>query len=195
MFAHLILRYGYAMIFVAAAAEGDATLLTAAFLARRGYLHLDLVMLVAASATIAINQAYFWLGRLYGPMRLAAMRQHGASRRVVKWVEQHGLPLVVGSRFVYGFRIAIPAACGATRMSPLTFSLGDVIGSMLWVVVIGGGGYAIGHMLTVMFDDLRAHEWWIADVVFLGALILLARQGRDMSVVRVLEARITEADT
>jgi membrane protein DedA with SNARE-associated domain len=194
MFAHLILRYGYAVIFVAAAAEGDATLLTATFLARRGYLHLDLVMLVAASATIAVNQAYFWVGRRYGPMRLAAMREHGASRRVVGWVEQHGLPLVVGSRFVYGFRIAIPAACGATRMAPWTFSLGDVVGSMLWVGVIGGGGYAIGHILTILVDDLRTHEWWIGDLLFFGVLILLARHGRDLSLMRLLKARITAAE-
>jgi membrane protein DedA with SNARE-associated domain len=194
MFAHLILRYGYAVIFVAAAAEGDATLLTATFLARRGYLRLDLVMLVAASATIAMNQAYFWVGRWYGPMRLAAMREHGASRRVVRWVEQHGLPLVMGSRFVYGFRIAIPAACGASRMAPLTFSLGDVVGSMLWVGVIGGGGYAIGHILTVLVDDLRAHEWWIGDVLFCGALILLARHGRDLSLMRLLRSRIIAAE-
>jgi membrane protein DedA with SNARE-associated domain len=193
MFAHLILRYGYAMIFLAAAAEGDATLLTATFVARRGYLRLGLVMLVAATATIAINQVYFWLGRRYGPMRLAATREHRASSRVAGWVE-HGLPLVVGSRFVYGFRIAIPAACGGTRMSPLTFSLGDVIGSMLWVAVIGGGGYAIGHVLTVLVDDLRAHEWWIADMLFCGALVLLARSGRDVSIVRILKARRTAAE-
>jgi membrane protein DedA with SNARE-associated domain len=117
------------------------------------------------------------------------MREHGTSRRVVGWVEQYGLPLVVGSRFVYGFRIAIPAACGATRMSPVTFSAGDIVGSVLWVGVIGGGGYAIGHLLTVMVDDLRAHEWWIADVVFCGVLFLLARHGRDLSVVRVLKDR------
>jgi membrane protein DedA with SNARE-associated domain len=195
MFAHLILRYGYALIFMAAAAEGDATLLTASFLARRGYLHLDVVMLVAATATIAINQAYFWVGRRYGPLRLAAMRQHRASTRVLGWVEQHGLPLVVGSRFVYGFRIAIPAACGATGMSPVAFSLGDVVGSLLWVGIVGGGGYAIGHILTFIVNDLRAHEWWIADVLFFGALVLLARHGRDVSVVRALKARITAAET
>ena len=186
MFAHLILQYGYALIFVAAAAEGDATLLTATFLARRGYLDLDLVLLVAGVATIAINQAYFWVGRRYGPTRLATIREHGASRHVVGWVKRRGLPLVVGSRFVYGFRIAIPAACGATRMSPLTFSLADIVGSLLWVGVIGGGGYAIGHISTVVFNDLRAHQWWIADVLFVGAVILLARHGRDLPFVRAL---------
>jgi membrane protein DedA with SNARE-associated domain len=110
-------------------------------------------------------------------------------------VQQHGLPLVVGSRFVYGFRIAIPAACGATRMSPMTFSLGDITGSLLWVGVIGGGGYAIGHILTIVFDDLRTHEWWIGDVLFFGVLVVLAKYGRDRSFVRLLKARITAAQT
>jgi membrane protein DedA with SNARE-associated domain len=195
MFTYLILRYGYAVIFAAAAAEGDATLLTATFLARRGYLDLGMVMLVAATATIAINQGYFWVGRRYGPMRVAAMRQHHISGRALAWVEHHGLALVVGSRFVYGFRIAIPGACGATRMSPLIFFIGDVLGAMLWVGVVGGGGYAIGHVLTILVADLRAHEWWIADVVFVGALVLLARHGRDLSLIRALKARAAAAET
>jgi hypothetical protein len=56
MLADIILRYGYALVFVSAAVEGDATLLTATFLAHRGYLQLDLVIVVAAAATVAINQ-------------------------------------------------------------------------------------------------------------------------------------------
>jgi membrane protein DedA with SNARE-associated domain len=157
-------------------------------------LHLGVVMLVAASATVAVNQAYFWAGRRYGPTRLAAMREHHTSRRAVVCVEQHGFALVLGSRFVYGFRIAIPAACGATRMSPLIFSFGDILGAVLWVGLVGSGGYAIGHLLTILFADLRAHEWWIADVVFVGALVVLAKRGRDLSLVRALRARITAAE-
>jgi membrane protein DedA with SNARE-associated domain len=71
-------------------------------------------------------------------------------------------------------------------MSPLTFSLGDIVGSVLWVGVVGGGGYAVGHISTVIFDGLRAHPWWIADVVFLGAVILFARHGRDLPFIRAL---------
>jgi hypothetical protein len=53
MLVDVIARYGYPFIFVAAAVEGDATLLTATLLAHRGYLRLDLVMLVAAAATVS----------------------------------------------------------------------------------------------------------------------------------------------
>ena len=83
---------------------------------------------LAACATITINQVHFMAGRRYGPMRLAAMREHRGTSRVLGWIERHGLALVVGSRFVYGLGITIPAACGAMRMSPLAFTLGDLAG-------------------------------------------------------------------
>jgi len=30
---------------------------------------------------------------------------------------------------------------------------------MLWVGVIGTGGYLIGYLLTLLVDDLRGYEW------------------------------------
>ena len=63
MLTSLFLRFGYGLIFVAAAFEGDAALISGAFLARRGYFSLPLVTLVAAFGTIAGNQLYYWIGR------------------------------------------------------------------------------------------------------------------------------------
>jgi membrane protein DedA with SNARE-associated domain len=194
MLADVIVRYGYALIFVGVAVEGDATLVTATFLAHRGYLKLDLVMLVAATATVAINQAYFWLGRRYGQHRVNASRQRQRFKRVLDWIEHYGMPLVVGSRFAYGFRIAIPLACGATGMPPLRFALGDVAGSIVWVGVVGLAGYAIGHVLEHLFDDLRRHEWWIAIALFAAGMIVLAWHGRDSSPARLLKARLRSGE-
>jgi hypothetical protein len=39
-----------------------------------------------------------------------------------------------------------------------------------------------------------AATWWIGDTLFCAALILLARHGRDLSVLLVLKARIRSAD-
>jgi membrane protein DedA with SNARE-associated domain len=179
----LFLRHGYAMVFVAAALEGDATLLTATFLVHRGYLRLDLVILVAATATIAINQVYFWIARGYGQQRVTGMRTHRVYGRVLRWITIYRLPLVVGSRFIYGFRIAIPAAAGAVGMSPLTFTIADVTGSVLWAGLVGFAGYAIGHVLDYLVDDLRAHEWRVAMGLFATAIAVLAWRGRDWLVV------------
>lgn len=174
MFAELLEHYGYALIFLAAAAEGDATLVTGSFLARRGYFALDRVMAVAALATVSINQVYFWTARAYGQQKASELRAHRTYGRVLDWVARVGIPLVVFSRFVYGFRIAIPAACGALRMSPLRFFVCDVIGAVCWAVVVGLAGYAIGHALTIALDDIRRHEWWLAMVLFVGLAVLSA---------------------
>lgn len=186
MLAAFILRYGYALVFVAAAIEGDATLVTAAFLAHRGYLRIDLVIVVAALATVGINQVYFRIGRRYGQERVAVMRDNRLSGRVIAWVERYGAPLAFCSRFLYGFRIAVPAACGATRMPLLVFSLADTAGAAVWAGLVGLAGFAIGHVLDGVVSDLRAHEWWLASGLFVAALGLLAWHGRDSWAMRLM---------
>lgn len=190
MLAAVLLRYGYALVFVAAAVEGDATLVTATFLAHRGYLQLDIVIVVAALATITINQVYFWLARTYGHARLAAHRENHTIQWVLDRIARHGTLLVLFSRFVYGFRIAIPAACGATGMSPVTFTIGDVIGSIVWSVVVGLAGFAIGQLLDRLLDDLRRYEWPIAAVLFCGVVLALAWRGRDVLAMRTVRVRL-----
>lgn len=179
MLIEAFLRYGYVVIFAAAAVEGDATLLTATFLAHRGYFQLDAVIVVAGAATVAINQVYFWLARRHGRQRVEAMRQHRIYGRVLEWVGRYNLLLVFGSRFIYGFRIAIPAACGASGMPFLSFTICDVAGAVLWAGLVGLAGYAIGHVLEQAVDDLRAHEAWIAVALLLGVLVALSGKGRD----------------
>jgi membrane protein DedA with SNARE-associated domain len=194
MLADFILRYGYALVFLSAAVEGDATLLTATFLAHRGYLHLDLVIAVAAAGTVTINQVYFWLARIYAQKRIASLRANRKIHIVLDRIDRHGALLVLFSRFVYGFRIAIPAACGATGMSPVQFTSGDVAGSIVWSVVIGFAGFAIGQLLEQLLDDLRRYEWWIALALFCGVLIALAWHGRDVLAFRTLRIRSRKDD-
>jgi membrane protein DedA with SNARE-associated domain len=189
MLAAVILRYGYALVFVAAAVEGDATLLTATFLAHRGYTKLDLVIVVAAAATVTINQVYFWLARAYARQRVAALRANRRVLPVLDRIERHGTWLVLLSRFAYGFRIAIPAACGATGMSPIRFAIGDAVGSIVWSIAVGLVGFAIGQLLDRLLDDLRRYEWWIALALFCGVLAALAWRGRDVLALRTLRFR------
>jgi membrane protein DedA with SNARE-associated domain len=188
MLAELFVRYGYVMVFVAAGVEGDATLLAATFLAHRGYLRLDLVIVAAAVGTIAANQFYFHLARRYGLERIEAMRSHRVYGRVLGWMARYGTQLVAVSRFLYGFRIAVPAAAGAAGMSALRFTLVDTIGSAVWAVTIGLAGYAIGQALEYLVADLRRHEWWIAGALLATVLIALARWGRDLTGLRLMKA-------
>jgi membrane protein DedA with SNARE-associated domain len=178
MMADLFLHFGYLMVFVASAIEGDTTLLTATYLARRGYLRLDLVILAATLGTIAVNQIYFRAARHYGQRRVADLRQRPAYGRVFLWIARFQLPLILASRFIWGCRIAIPVVCGATGISPARFTAGDVAGAAVWGVIVGAAGWLMGQALEYFIADLRRYEWWIAAGLGLIALAIAIHRWR-----------------
>ena len=188
MLADLVMRFGYVMVFAAAAVEGDATLVTATFLAHRGYLRLLPVIVAAALGTIGANQAYYWIGR-------SRRRQPGDISRsriyakVASWIGRYGLQLVLASRFIYGFRVAIPLACGASGMTPRRFTAGDVTGAVVWSTVVGFAGFATGQILDRLIQDLRRYEWWIALALLVGGTAILIGYARDWPALRLLRRR------
>ena len=165
------MRYGYLMVAAGVMFEGDATLATASFLAHRGYLNLYVVMLVAGVASIVINQTYFWIGRKQGLKRLDHAGTRPFVRNVLVFARTHSIWLTLTSRFVFGIRIAISIACGASGMSPMTYFIADLAGAVIWTLSIGFFGYAIGELVQAMGADLKQYEWWI--VAILIALIVL----------------------
>jgi membrane protein DedA with SNARE-associated domain len=184
MMAGWFLHFGYVMVFIASAVEGDATLLTATYLAHRGYLRLDLVVLSALLGTIAINQIYFRTARRFGRGRIAELSQRPRYGRVFAWIARYDLPLVVGSRFIYGCRIAIPVACGATGMSSARFTTADLIGAVLWSVIVAAAGWMMGETLEYLAADLRRYEWWIAGAVGIGVVMAALYRWRSWRAVK-----------
>jgi membrane protein DedA with SNARE-associated domain len=176
-----LLRYGYALVFIATAVEGDASLLTATFLAHLGYFSLSGVIATAAVATCCANQVYYWLGRRHARAALERLHSHRWFAWMSKALRQHSPLLLLVSRFLYGLRIAIPLECGAAGMRPMVFLGLDVAGAVLWSMVISLAGLAIGNSLEALIGDVRRHAGWVALGVLVVTLILLAYRGRDYS--------------
>jgi membrane protein DedA with SNARE-associated domain len=174
-----LLRYGYVLLFIAAAIEGDASLLTATFLARLGYFDLTAVIAIAAAATCCANQTYYWLGRRHARTALDRLRTHRLFGRLRNALGQHSPLLLFFSRFLYGLRIAIPLGCGAVGMSPALFFGVDLAGAVLWSTVIGLAGWAIGHALEVLVADIRHHGQAVALALMIVTSLILAFRGRD----------------
>jgi membrane protein DedA with SNARE-associated domain len=174
-----LLRYGYVLLFVAVVFEGDASLLTATFLAHRGYFSLPAVIAIAAVATYSANQGYFWLGRRHARSALERLQTHRLFSWLRRVLARHSPPLLLVSRFLYGLRIAIPIGCGAEGMSPALFAAVDLAGAALWSTLIGLAGWAIGHELQALFGDIRRHEGMIALALLFATFAILAVRGRD----------------
>src|SRR5262249_27487907 len=99
---HLLLRYGYALLFLGVMVEGETCLLVASFLAHQGYFSIVAVIAVAVAANTAIDQIYYrvarsrgrsWLERRYG--------NHPRFAQLEAAVARHGRWLLLGSRFAY----------------------------------------------------------------------------------------------
>lgn len=179
-----LLRYGYLFILLGTVVEGDATLLTAAFLAHRGYFRLSLVMAAAGLSTFAASQAYYLTARSAGISWLEHVRRRGPRfEKIVHWATEHGGPMMLASRFLVGFRTLVPIVCGATGMQPARFALWNFAGAAAWTAIFASAGYFGGHILETLIADVRKHEKAIAAViaVTVAGFILWRTHGRELA--------------
>jgi len=149
----------YVGVFASAALEGEVVYVSAVVLASQGTLSPLGVLIAGACGGSFGDQAYFYMLRT---ARLA----HWVDRfpsvvrrrdRICDKVRRHASKLILGSRFLPGLRIAIPAACAYTGIEPFLFSSLSLISGFAWASAI---------MLLVMYlgstslHQLGVQGWW-----------------------------------
>jgi lysylphosphatidylglycerol synthetase-like protein (DUF2156 family) len=170
----LLLKYGYALLFLGVAFEGEAVLLAAALLAQRGFFRLPVVIAAAVAANSLADQVYFQLARLRGRAWLERrFGQHPRYRQLIGVVGRRGGWLLVASRFAYGLRIAIPAACEALGMGVLAFTLLDLVAGLVWAIPVAALGYLAGGALGPLLEGVRRYEEAIALLLVAAVAALL----------------------
>lgn len=174
---HLLEQYGYAAVFVGTFAEGESMVLLGGYAAHRGYLELLGVIATAFIAAVAGDQTYFHLGRRYGARMLG--RRPGLNAKVnaaVQMVERHGTWVVLGMRFMWGLRIALPLAVGMSAMTARRFFALDLAAAAVWSIVISCIGFGAARVLTRWIADLHRHEHWIVGILLFLAVGSFARR-------------------
>lgn len=173
----LLHLYGYPLLFVGVFAEGETMLLLAGYFAQRGYLSFPAVLATAFVAAVCGDQFLFHLGRRRGTSLLRRFpnldrKVQGALHRV----ERHQVKFVLGMRFLWGLRTALPIALGLTTMPALRYLALDLVSAALWSIAVTVAGYTAGHAVMKLFEDLRKYEMWIVVAVLLiGVVALLLR--------------------
>jgi membrane protein DedA with SNARE-associated domain len=78
---------------------------------------------------------------------------------------------------MYGLRTVLPFVIGMSRLDPKRFALLDFIGAAVWALIFGLAGKFIGHLMGLIFEDVREHELLIAaGIILTGLLIWLYRR-------------------
>ena len=184
MFDAELVHYGYLLLFAGVAIEADGFLIAGAFLAARGYFDIRLVLALSAIASTLANQFWFRLARLRGQAFFERRVQTDRRfQRISGWMQRRDSALIFLSRFLYGFRVAIPAAYGATGMSAARFTWLDALSSCVWSAIVGFAGFALGDTLRLILDDVRKYEWLVLLAIALVVGIVFVRRHQHFAVV------------
>lgn len=164
--------------------EGDATVITAAFLAHRGYLNLTWVCVLAGLTTVVQNLALYELARRQGAaLAEGTTRTALQIQKVLGWVRGRGALLLFASRFLLGVRSAAALACGVAKMPRALFFWSNLAGAVVWTVVMAAAGYSGGHLFTILVDDVKRHEWTVAGSLALAVTTTVLWKTRAAEVV------------
>ena len=171
--AGLIDSYGYAAVFIGSFLEGETILALAGLAAYRGYLDLAIVIVLATIAGFLGDQFYFFLGRHNGHKVLARYpRMQLRAQRFDAMLSRWHAPVIIGIRFMYGFRIVGPILLGMGRVSSLRFVVYNFIGAAIWAPLVAGVGYLFGNVLGAVLHDMKRVEIYAFGVVLLAGVLL-----------------------
>ncbi|EAA0558426.1 DedA family protein [Salmonella enterica subsp. enterica serovar Lexington] len=180
----LITHYGYAALVIGSMAEGETVTLLGGVAAHQGLLKFPLVAAAVALGGMMGDQLLYLLGRCYGGKILRRFpHYHTKIRRAQKMIQRHPYLFVIGTRFMYGFRVVGPLLIGASRLPPKIFLPLNIVGALIWALLFTTLGYLGGEVIAPWLHDLDQHlrhgVWLIlAIVLVVGVRWWLKRRGK-----------------
>ncbi len=171
---HLVVQYGYFFIFVTVLLEGETPVVIGGFLAHQGYLSGMGVALTAFVATFLGDQFYFHLVRHkgYGLLRrFPSVYRH--IPRATRFIHRNETMTILMMRFLYGFRIAIPALLGLSPVRWQRYLILNFISAVVWASVYTSLGYFLGESAQLMLGNIQRFEKYVFGAI-VAVIVLVA---------------------
>jgi len=168
----------YYGIFTAAIVEGEITYIAAAALVAEGRLDPFAVLIAGALGAAIGDQAFFYA--FHGRLARWVARYPSLERTaapLLRHVRRHDSLIVLLIRFAPGLRVALTLACAWVGVSPVKFSLLNLLSSFVWAIallvavawlgpaLLGGfgltgwkGGLLVGVIAFGLLKALGAYE-------------------------------------
>ena len=156
----LIMRHGYAAVFLIVMLEGagsplpgeSALVLAAVYAGATGHLNIAIVIAVAAAGAIVGGGCGFWIGRILGAGFVERYGSYfGLSPNCFALgrylFERHGGKIVFFGRFVAVLRVLAALLAGISKYDWRSFLFYNTAGSTAWAMIMGLGGYVFGDAM------------------------------------------------
>lgn len=156
---YFLTHYIYFALLISTIIAGDTVAFLGGFLAYQGYVYFTLVVIVVAMGSFISDLLFYLLGYYFGRDLLNSWPYlEEKSQLISQLIINHKIKIVLGYRFLYGFRIASLLVIGASRVSLGIFVFYNIIGSILWALVASSLGYLFGNALSFLISDLIQYE-------------------------------------
>ena len=156
----LIEQYGYAALVIGSVAEGETITLLGGVAAHQGLLKFSLVV-----AAVALGQTLL--------QRFA--KHQKKIRRAQRLIQRRPWLFVIGTRFMYGFRIIGPILIGASRLPPKIFLPLNILGAIAWALIFTTLGYVGGEVIGPWLHNLDQHLKHWAWLILVVAVVIVVR--------------------
>jgi membrane-associated protein len=129
---------------------GDSLLFIVGALSGVGMLNLPMSMLTLIIAAIIGDQVNYSIGRYFGPKVFQWEHSRFFNKRAFNaahdFYERYGGITIILARFMPFVRTFAPFVAGVAEMNRARFTLYNVLGALLWVILLTVAGYLFGNV-------------------------------------------------
>jgi membrane protein DedA with SNARE-associated domain len=133
-------------------------LVTGGVMAAQGHLNIALVLLVVAGSAALGDLLIHRTGRALSGRVLARMERNQRRAALLRWaalrIQRHGVPFVIGVRFLPSGRIVGGLAAGVVRYPARRYAIGAGVAEAVWASYSVGAGYFSGKAASNSFFAL-----------------------------------------
>lgn len=148
----------YFAVFMAVFLEGETALITSSFAARMGYLDVYMVGLFAFLATITYDWLWFFIGRSKGKNVLFKKEKLiKTAEKIDMLLEKYPYLILLGYRYIYGFRSVIPMIIGMSNIKSKKFFAFSAFTTAVWTLIFTSLGFLFGSILEPRLDMIKSH--------------------------------------
>ena len=132
---------------------GDSLLFIGGAFCATGEMNLGLLIVLLLIAAVVGNTVNYMVGRSIGPRVfnshipfLERFLDRSALQKTHNFYEKHGGKTIVLARFIPVVRTFAPFVAGASEMTVSRFQLFNILGALLWVLLLVFLGYFFGNI-------------------------------------------------
>ena len=159
--------WGYIALFLYSFGGGMLGIALAAVFAASGELNIYTVLIVATIANTIGDQFLFTMARNNKSYAKDMMQKYKRKIALAHlMMRKYGSITILLQKYIYGIKTLIPLSIGLTKYDSKKFFIFNLIGAIIWSIVVGIGAYSLGDIFLSSIEEFK-----IYGIVFLIFLI------------------------